>query len=536
MVLGAVVIAAGVAYLVYRTWRIARVGRPAAVALAAWGLGWILYDLNSHGYLPRSDFSRTLLWGLLYFGYMPFLYILARLSRPVRMPKYLYFFGFFPLALVVIAACHSRYAWHLAGLLLWQVLLLLLGLPAWYAVARGRAPEGRALWIPMLIFVQVGITSWAAFHPVTAVGTELLGMTVWFTGLWLMSEGLRLEQEEGLLRPLHITLAVGAFLGVWAIVILRWHSAHVPDTTVLQAVGLAGVSTGSGILSVVLPLLMFKSRYEAKMVRWHNLLSELAVFPSGPHPPTPEGIGQEIFDLLHRACDSVVGIRLSVFNDLVVGKRTPWGLTLRDGGIDLGRIYLGGERRCDPFLKPFLSMISERLTALIRSLDWHVQAHTDPLTGLLNRRGFEARLPYALEDALHRKRPLTLAMLDLDRFKQINDRYGHAAGDVLLQAVAEVLERNLREGDLAVRWGGEEFLIVLTNSSMDQALQVMERVRARVVELELEDVPEPSTVSIGLAGGRVPRDLDEVHDWIRQADEALIRAKDAGRNRIVTYE
>ncbi|XOB99640.1 GGDEF domain-containing protein [Deinococcota bacterium DY0809b] len=179
-------------------------------------------------------------------------------------------------------------------------------------------------------------------------------------------------------------------------------------------------------------------------------------------------------------------------------------------------------------------MVGQRLGEVIRSLDWQIQAHTDPLTGLFNRRGFEVKLPYALERARRGQRAITLAMLDLDRFKRVNDRYGHAAGDVLLQAVAELLERNLREDDLAVRWGGEEFLVLLTDSDLQQAVQIFERIRARIAELRLTDIHERVTASVGLAGGRVPRDSSEVFRWILEADDALIRAKQEGRDRIVT--
>ncbi|WP_456409528.1 diguanylate cyclase [Oceanithermus sp.] len=531
-----VLIGVGVGILAYRAWLNAWMGRLAAVGLVAWGLGWLIYALGSSGFIAQTPSVNNLVWGLLYLGYVPFLRILVGLSRKVRMPPWLYLTGLLPLAFVLVAERYSAYSWHLYGLMAWQVLLLLFGLPAWYAVTQGKAPEGRALWIPTLIFIQIGITSWAAFHPALRTETDFLGLVIWLAGLWLIVEGLRLEQQGRPLRPLHLTVMVAAFLGMWAMIILRWYDAHLPDSAILYAVGLAGLSTGAGILSVVLPLHMFKSRSEAKLVRWASILSDLALFPIGPNPPTPESITQEIYDLLRRVCDNVVGLRLSVFDNLLVGERTRYGLTLRDGEIDLGRLYLGGERRCDPFLKLLVSLITQRLTELIRTLDWQVQAHTDPLTGLFNRRGFEVRLPLTLERAIHRKRPLTLAMLDLDRFKQINDRYGHAAGDVLLQAVAEVLERNLREGDLAVRWGGEEFLIVLSDSDLKQAIQVFERVRARVADLRLTDVPDLITVSIGLAGGRVPRDAEEVRRWILEADEALIRAKDAGRNRVVTYE
>ena len=156
----------------------------------------------------------------------------------------------------------------------------------------------------------------------------------------------------------------------------------------------------------------------------------------------------------------------------------------------------------------------------------HSASH-DALTGLFNR----AALGRLLDDPdgarLHGA-PFVLVLLDIDHFKQVNDRYGHLLGDRALRAVADAINASIREGDFAVRYGGEEFLIVLPDTRLDAGFDVAERIRLRVMAATL---PFPLTASIGLASGQPGQDQPEaVFD---RADQALYRAKTAGRNRIV---
>ena len=157
----------------------------------------------------------------------------------------------------------------------------------------------------------------------------------------------------------------------------------------------------------------------------------------------------------------------------------------------------------------------------------HAADH-DALTGLLNRTGL-ARLNEELET---RERlqgfPYVLALLDVDHFKQINDRHGHLFGDRALRAVADAVQRAIRGDDIAVRYGGEEFLVVLPGTRLDAGSDVAERIRLQVLAAGL---PVPVTVSIGIADGDPSRDsLEAVLD---RADQALYRAKAGGRNRVV---
>ncbi len=156
----------------------------------------------------------------------------------------------------------------------------------------------------------------------------------------------------------------------------------------------------------------------------------------------------------------------------------------------------------------------------------------DPLTGLYNRRfvaDYLERTLQKLSRAPTSMQEISILMIDIDDFKLVNDTYGHQIGDKVLQAVAGVLESNLRISDIAARYGGEEFLVVLPRTSEKKALHIAERIRRAVSTLSVGPVPQ-ITVSIGLASwkeGLTPSGLLEI------ADQKLYQAKREGKNRVV---
>ncbi|MFZ5663369.1 MAG: diguanylate cyclase [Pseudomonadota bacterium] len=171
-----------------------------------------------------------------------------------------------------------------------------------------------------------------------------------------------------------------------------------------------------------------------------------------------------------------------------------------------------------------------QLRLLVDLLGARRDALHDALTGLPNRRAAEARLAVERARAHRGGAPLSLLMLDIDHFKRVNDRWGHADGDRVLAAVARLLAREVRECDLAARFGGEEFLVVLPDSGPREALDVAERIRA-LIERTRVDVPNGRigiTVSIGAA---TLRSNEDEATLLARADAALYRAKAAGRNR-----
>ncbi|MFD0666273.1 GGDEF domain-containing protein [Ramlibacter sp. MAHUQ-53] len=167
-------------------------------------------------------------------------------------------------------------------------------------------------------------------------------------------------------------------------------------------------------------------------------------------------------------------------------------------------------------------------------------AHTDPLTGLGNRRAFDESLQAALQRAGALGAPLALMILDLDRFKSINDRFGHPAGDAVLREVAGRWKALLRSDDFIARVGGEEFFAVLPDTGFNQAQAVarklLEATREEPVPLPGTGTALPVTVSMGIVGLEVCPAQVDVESLIRAADAALYRAKERGRDQFVAVE
>ncbi|WP_274628922.1 PleD family two-component system response regulator [Arvimicrobium flavum] len=162
-------------------------------------------------------------------------------------------------------------------------------------------------------------------------------------------------------------------------------------------------------------------------------------------------------------------------------------------------------------------------------------AVTDGLTGLHNRRYLDNHLQTLFDRAVARKRPLSVVMTDLDRFKSINDTYGHDAGDLVLREFARRLRKNVRGIDLACRYGGEEFIVIMPDTDGDIAEMVAERIRAQIAQTPFslgEGKPDLEvTVSVGVSSLR--RGADNPQNLMKRADVALYEAKTGGRNRVV---
>ena len=186
---------------------------------------------------------------------------------------------------------------------------------------------------------------------------------------------------------------------------------------------------------------------------------------------------------------------------------------------------------------------AQRVTDLHAELDRHRAqlvhlARHDPLTGLANRRSLDEDLAVLHARSRRYGRRFALAMCDIDRFKAYNDTHGHQAGDQALRAVAATIARALRGGDSVYRYGGEEFLLVLPEQTVDTAQVAVERVRRAVEQLAIGDAaagPSPLTMSAGITAFG-PGEATTVEELLRQADAALYRAKSAGRNCIAVAD
>lgn len=157
-------------------------------------------------------------------------------------------------------------------------------------------------------------------------------------------------------------------------------------------------------------------------------------------------------------------------------------------------------------------------------------ATKDSMTGLLNRSTMEQKLSYMVTRCNAQGGKMSVAIVDIDHFKSINDTYGHPAGDSVIAAIAGVIQQSVRGNDLAGRWGGEEFICFFQDADHNAATIVAKRIRESI-EL-LGDLPRPVTVSIGVA--EFQQDVDDLNSLVSKADKALYSAKNSGRNTVVT--
>jgi len=168
-------------------------------------------------------------------------------------------------------------------------------------------------------------------------------------------------------------------------------------------------------------------------------------------------------------------------------------------------------------------------------LDLQRDARTDSLTGLANRRAMQERGRAELKRATRSGEPVSVILCDLDHFKNVNDKYGHEAGDRALTSAAAVLRQALRESDTLGRWGGEEFMVILPGTDRRGAADVAERMRAAIAAARFTGVAEANTISLGVASSETP--ADPAMEWdllIKEADQRLYRAKNEGRDRVVS--
>lgn len=159
----------------------------------------------------------------------------------------------------------------------------------------------------------------------------------------------------------------------------------------------------------------------------------------------------------------------------------------------------------------------------------------DPLTGLHNRRYLQEYTEMIVAGILRRGKTVGLIMCDLDYFKQVNDTYGHQAGDIVLKKTAGVIRQCVRESDIVIRFGGEEFLVVLLDSQEGETMKVAEKIRLNIEQLKIK-IPEgviQKTISMGIS--EFPADTNTLWSSIKFADVALYRAKEEGRNRSIRF-
>ena len=212
---------------------------------------------------------------------------------------------------------------------------------------------------------------------------------------------------------------------------------------------------------------------------------------------------------------------------------------LKLAGEYLGELVFSRRTRFEESELQTIENLLSQLIYPLRNAIWYQRAlrsaQIDPLTGINNRTAMNNMLTREVDLAHRNHTPLSLIVADIDHFKHINDQFGHAVGDEVLRQFCQTISDNLRGSDIIFRYGGEEFVILLTGTNREDAALVAERIRGAIEQatFDCEEVRLKLTASFGsasLAQGETPEDL------FRKADSALYRAKEAGRNCVVSHQ
>lgn len=158
-------------------------------------------------------------------------------------------------------------------------------------------------------------------------------------------------------------------------------------------------------------------------------------------------------------------------------------------------------------------------------------ASIDSLTGIFNRMKFDEHLLHEISNSRRYHHPLSIIMLDIDYFKKINDTYGHIEGDFTLKIIADIIKKNIRESDIYARWGGEEFVILMPNTTQKESMVFADRLRMEIEVFDFKNIG-PVTASFGVAQSQKE---EPVHSFMKRVDDALYQSKKAGRNRVSSY-
>ncbi|MDA0989274.1 MAG: diguanylate cyclase [Verrucomicrobia bacterium] len=208
---------------------------------------------------------------------------------------------------------------------------------------------------------------------------------------------------------------------------------------------------------------------------------------------------------------------------------------MKVNGDVIGVINVTNKRDGSDFTKEDINLLAaiadQAAIAINKAQLWELSV-TDSLTGLYLRRYALARFNNELIRARRFEHCISVAMCDVDHFKQVNDNHGHEAGDIVLKTIAEMFKETARAADCVARYGGEEFIFLLVETDKFAAAQAAERLRDMI---EAREMPNGLRVTLSIGLSTYPDDGDEIEDLIRKADEALYRAKAEGRSRVVSY-
>jgi len=498
--------------------------RPRALAwhLAAFGaVAWATEEVAWSVSRLSASFNPTLITELGYYlGAAAWLGALL-VAPGKRVPRTLLLAAIPPVGLVVWMLLDDVGA--AVGLIfpVVELVLLLAALPFLGGTIKSGASEGRLLVVMGFFFRALASAAYAWLGG----GTDSDYLILWQLGYVCLGLGVFME-----LNDLHVDfVAAGTTvvtLQLAAARMLAFIYSGSGTRSNVDAFAVVGSLAFLQLALVLVALLNNNARHmraQQEQRTWSSLLERaMSQATDGP----------TLTALLDRTLRSVPGLQgIELHSGSSSGELAGYPYPLVTGGTEVGRLFFQRQPDATSALDNSAPLLAARIQQVHEHDRWRTAALTDPLTNLLNRRGLEMRIGALFEQARREGKAVSIGLIDIDHFKRVNDVYGHSTGDKALKELAAILRRQLRPNDIAVRWGGEEFLVVLI-SDLKGALDAMRRLRRELGAAKLGQIAWPLAASVGLAGGTVPETNEALTEWVEQADAALLRAKALGRNRI----
>ncbi len=497
----------------HKTWR------WAIFASLSWSIEEILWAISR-----LSQTSQSYPTDLFYF-LGAFLWLIALLNMPKKqLPQRNLLLGL-PVLILLFWLMTKSLAVTPLLFILTDGLLFLAALLSIESALSSKAHEGRLLWGFGFYVKALAAALYGWLSPDLASSHTffmLIVLSYLFIGAGI---ALELRQSRGTLLPALATL-VGLELVVGIILFMLFSSSAVSPVVFALIAAALFYLLFFGTVTLLLTDRNQRRKAEARLKNYSQLLEQLLSVRATSMP---------LKDLL----GTLSSILKPYFQDLEhielkepeASQSTRYSIPVLTDDIEIAHLYFRQKPKNQALLDAVSPLLANQLEAAIAQLHSQNEAITDPLTSLLNRRGFELKSKPLLERSVDSQTVMSLALIDLDFFKRVNDRYGHDVGDKALTKLADIVKNNIRQGDLAVRWGGEEFLILLFGANVRVTADVVKRISQDLKATTLHPVTWQLTLSAGVIGGFIS-DHESLLQWIAKADQALLDAKAAGRDRI----
>lgn len=513
------------------TWLMAR--SYGWTSFATLGMLLIAFSWLVNGYMKAHGMNSYLSWdeACRVPGYLLLWYhLLSRTERPTSLAC------FFCLSLLGVTLIDLLFFIYAAARIPWDALLYLIVFNMIFWNARtlleealdGSGPAGRFFWLIGLLLLWMGVIGKIP-DELAIANVRQYSDSISFLGFLFLGLGYYAEKH-------HLQASVWFFIGEFSSLVIA------------SAIGIVATSYGTSemvfiswliiscyvvLISAIGLLLAYQNRasFAARALQqWLTRIDALSrFFMSDTSHLTPEGV----FAVLKQNLPGLVGLHLLDI-ETTIGNTTAWQQTLTIEDQTIVTLYFESAEAAEA-ITPIVPFLSNRIAQLVLQIRLSQEVVTDLLTGVYNRRALEIFVPTLIARLSEAQHPLSVVIADLDFFKKVNDTYGHQVGDQALIIFSQTLKRMLRAEDMIIRWGGEEFLLLLPGVTNFKAKSIIERIREAFSQQKIEPVAWPLTFSAGIAGGKVPSQ-SQFAEWITQADEALYRAKSKGRNRVEIFQ